>query len=618
MQVSPGESQDPVIIIGGGPAGLTAAYQLSKWNRRAVVIEKDSLVGGISRTVNYRGYHFDIGGHRFFTKVEAVDKLWREVLPEGEFLRRPRLSRIFYNRTFFHYPLRPLNALFGLGVWNSALIFFSYIRAQVFPQMPEDNFEQWVSNRFGSRLYRTFFKTYTEKVWGMPANTIAADWAAQRIKGLSLLVAIKNALIKPRRQGGAVVKTLIDAFDYPRRGPGMMWEAVAESVVRRGSEVRLRTSVERIQWHDRRVVEVEIVTDGKRESLRGGPVISSMPLRELLDKLQPPPPPDILQAAHQLKYRDFLTVALVVAKPEVFPDNWIYIHDPDVKVGRIQNFKNWSPDMVPDLSKTCLGLEYFCFEGDGLWTMSDSELIELGKAELERVGLACVADVEDGAVVRMPKAYPVYDGCYREALDRIRTYLDGFDNLQVVGRNGMHRYNNQDHSMLTAMLAVENLMGSRHDLWQVNAEEEYHEEAKAEAESGTRGLQEVSSTQPLVPQSVSPALTQRVMLVFARLDKLAFATACGVVAGGMCWFATTWIVFSGGPLAETAGLLAQFFPGYRVSILGGMIAGAYAFCWTFLWAWLFAYLRNFALGFIVYRMKRRAELMSFQSFLDHF
>ena len=607
-----------VVIVGGGPAGLTAAYQLSKVGAKSVVLEKDTILGGISRTVEYKGYHFDIGGHRFFTKVSVVDKMWREVLPEGDFLHRQRLSRIYYNRKFFFYPLKPVNALFGLGIFNSLLILISYVWAQLFPQMPEDNFESWVSNRFGKRLYLTFFKTYTEKVWGMPANTIAADWAAQRIKGLSLLVAVKNALIKQSTEKGSVVKTLIDAFDYPKRGPGMMWELVGELVKKDGSQVHLGASVDGIRWAGNRVEGMDVSMQGRRESLTGTHYISSMPIRELIRKMNPPAPKEVIAAADRLKYRDFLTVALIVNKKDLFPDNWIYIHDSQVKVGRIQNFKNWSPYMVPDQNKTCLGLEYFCFEGDGLWTMSDNDLIELGTRELELIGMAKAGDVEDGAIVRMPKAYPVYDADYQVALTCIREFLDGFQNLQVVGRNGMHRYNNQDHSMLTAMLAVENIQGARHDLWQVNAEQEYHEEAKAEDVTAKDQLRAVASTQPLVPQPVPAGLRQRMAIAFARLDKLAFATACGAVAGAACLLATVWGAFKGGALAETMALLAQFFPGYQVSVLGGVIASAYVFFWTFLWAWLFAYLRNFALAFVIYRARRKAEILSFQSFLDHY
>lgn len=504
------ETKTHVVVIGAGPAGLTAAYELCKAGVPSLILEKDSVVGGISRTVNYKGYHFDIGGHRFFTKVKPVEDMWHEVLTDGRFLRRSRLSRIYYNKKFFYYPLKAGNALLGLGIWNSILIFLSYVRAQLFPEKTEETFEQWISNRFGKRLYRIFFKTYTEKVWGIPCNQIMAEWAAQRIKGLSLLAAVKSALIQKQPQKkGDVIKTLIDAFDYPQRGPGMMWETVRDIVQQKGAKLRLKTDVEKILWSPGEVKALEVSTDGKREIVEGSHFISTMPIRELIQKFDPPVPDRVLKAAEALNYRDFLTVALVVNKRDLFPDNWIYIHDGDVKVGRIQNFKNWSPFMVPDPEKTCLGLEYFCFEGDGLWTMADRDLIELGKKELGVLGLASPADVEDGAVVRMPKAYPVYDGAYAEALHIVREFLAGVPNLQLVGRNGMHKYNNQDHSMLTAMLAVKNILGANYDLWQVNAEQEYHEEVTERDRTTSDELALLASTQPRVPRRTDTALGDR-------------------------------------------------------------------------------------------------------------
>ena len=468
------------VIIGGGPAGLTAAYQLSKRGRESIVLEKDLVVGGISRTVNYKNYLFDIGGHRFFTKIKAVEAMWKEVLGD-DFLHRMRMSRIYYNKKFFYYPLRPMNALKGLGVRNSVMILLSYIYAHIFPLKNEETFEQWVTNRFGRRLYNTFFKTYTEKVWGMSCSEIRAEWVAQRIKGLSLLSAVRNALIHNQQDktGKPVIKTLIDSFDYPKYGPGMMWQAVSDIINSNGSQVRLGSEVEAILWDkDHGVTAVEVRVNGRMEAIPGTDFISSMPMRELVQKLRPAVPEEVLHAANNLQYRDFLTVALIVNKSDVFSDNWIYIHDPNVKVGRIQNYKNWSPYMVPDPDKTCIGLEYFCYEGDELWNMPDRDLIELGKKEIGKLQLLKSTDVEDGSVVRMPKAYPSYDSKYREMLDIICSFLSGINNLQLVGRNGMHRYNNQDHSMLTAMLAVENIEGARHDLWKVNEEQEYHEEQK--------------------------------------------------------------------------------------------------------------------------------------------
>jgi protoporphyrinogen oxidase len=608
-----------VVIIGAGPAGLTAAYQLVKTGAHSVVLEKDSIVGGISRTVNYKGYHFDIGGHRFFTKVHAIEKLWSEMLPARDFLHCRRLSRIYYNRKFFYYPLKPVNALWGLGIWNSCLILISYFWARLFPQNPEDNFECWVSNRFGKRLYRTFFKTYTEKVWGMPADKIAAEWAAQRIKGLSLLVAVKNALVGQGSMNGQVVKTLIDSFHYPKCGPGMMWEAVSDLVEKGGSSVRLNAAVETIRWSHNRVEGVEIERAGRHEFVQGTDFISSMPIRELIKKLDPPAPQHVLHAAERLHYRDFLTVALIIDKDDLFPDNWIYIHDPQVKVGRIQNFKNWSPYMVPDPKKTCLGLEYFCFEGDGLWTMADTELIELAKEELEKIGLTRKSEVQDGMVVRMPKAYPVYDETYREALDVIRRFLNNLGNFQVVGRNGMHKYNNQDHSMLTAMLAVENIFGAEHNLWQVNAEQEYHEEATSRVGESMPQSKGLESTQPLVPSPILSPASASLVRAFAQIDKLAFATAVGSVAGLGSFLATILLVIKDGTrIGPHLQLLAQFFSGYTVTIEGAFIGLSYSFCLAFLWAWLFAYLRNLSIGYVIYRAKRKAELLTFREFLDHF
>ena len=498
MRVS---DQNRVVIIGGGPAGLTAAYELSKAGVESVVLEQDHVVGGIARTVNHRGYLFDIGGHRFFTKVKAVNAMWREVLGD-DFLHRARLSRIYYGRKFFYYPLKPLNALVNLGLVNAVRILASYAVVQVWPSKREDTFEQWVSNRFGKRLYEVFFKTYTEKVWGIACTELSAEWAAQRIQGLSLIAALKAAFSRPGGKGGGeTIKTLIDAFDYPRRGPGQMWETVAAIVSARGSDIRMGAEAVEIHWTPEGVTGVVAAVNGAREMQRGSHFISSMPIRDLVQRMVPQPPLEVVKAANALNYRDFLTVALVINKADLFPDNWIYVHDAGVKMGRIQNFKNWSPDMVPDQSKTCLGLEYFCFEGDSLWTMSDAELIALGTRELEKLGLARAADVEDGAVVRMPKAYPVYDSTYVEALGTVRAFLSTLENMQLVGRNGMHRYNNQDHSMLTAMLAVKNVLGGSFDLWGVNADQEYHETIRGD-EKDLSDLELVATTQPRVARRV--------------------------------------------------------------------------------------------------------------------
>jgi protoporphyrinogen oxidase len=494
-----------VVIIGAGPAGLTAAHELCKAGLRPVVLERGRSVGGLARTVVHKGFRFDIGGHRFYTKSETAAEIWREVLPAPDFPLRKRLSRIHYKGRFFHYPLRASSMLFSLGPVEGFLILLSYLRARLFPLKGERTFEEWVTNRFGRRLYRAFFKTYTEKVWGIPCGEINADWAAQRIRGLSLAVAVRDIFRRRRGdEGGAVVKTLVNEFRYPRLGPGMMWEAMADLVSSRGGEVRLGARVSRINMRGRRVESVEFETEGRTETLRGTDFISSMPARELVRRLSPAPPARVIAAAERLRYRDFLTVVLVVNRRDLFPDNWIYIHDPGVRLGRVQNFKNWSEEMVPDTSKTCLGLEYFCFEGDGLWTMRDEELLEMGKRELQQLGLARAEEVEDGTVLRVPKAYPVYDSTYRESLETLRDFFDAVPNLQLVGRNGMHRYNNQDHSMMTAVLAARNILGESHDLWRVNTDDAYNEEREGntDAAAGALSLNSPASTQPAVPERI--------------------------------------------------------------------------------------------------------------------
>jgi protoporphyrinogen oxidase len=493
------------VVAGAGPAGLTAAWLLAKRGVPPLVLEQDDQVGGIARTEEYKGFRFDIGGHRFFTKVGSVQTLWRRMLGP-EMLKRPRLSRIYYGGKFFDYPLKPMNALFGLGIWNSFLVLLSYVWIRIRPIRPEVSFEDWVSNRFGRRLYNIFFKTYTEKVWGIPCNKIGAQWAAQRIKGLSLLTAVTNMLLRGVRSPGGdkQIKTLIEEFEYPRLGPGMMWEAFHAEVERLGGTVQLESPVERVEHDGTSIVAVEYGSGSGRQRVGVDRFISTMPLRELVQKLSPPAPADVLAAAQRLHYRDFLTVALIIDAPTLFPDNWIYVHDPRVKLGRIQNFKNWSPDMVPDQRLTCLGLEYFCFEGDGLWTMSDEELVRLGSREIEAIGLLGGGKVIDGTVVRMPKAYPVYDEGFEAALDIVRQYLTRFTNLQVAGRNGMHKYNNQDHSMVTAMLAAQNLLGDHHDVWAVNADDEYHEEAEVGPLTDVaKDLPELEATQPRVPVQVA-------------------------------------------------------------------------------------------------------------------
>ena len=472
-----------VVIIGAGPAGLTAAYQLGKKGAVSTVLEADSVVGGISRTVQRDGWRFDIGGHRFFTKVQAVEDLWHEILPDEEFLLRPRQSRIYYNGAFFDYPLKAMNALKGLGLVEAAKCVASYGWARV--RKPKDlgSFEGWVSSRFGRRLYRIFFKTYTEKVWGVPATEIKADWAAQRIKNLSLTKAVMNAVLPRKNQKD--ITSLIEEFQYPTHGPGMMWERCRELVEAQGSKVVMESAVTKVHHAGGRAVAVTAEHDGSPTRYDASHVISSMPISTLLKIMDPPVPEEVLRAANGLSYRDFLTVALVVPESDGFTDNWIYVHSPDVKLGRIQNFGSWSPYMVKE-GKTCLGLEYFVFEGDELWTSKDEDLVELGKRELAKLGLVKPERVEAGYVVRMPKAYPMYNDTYKANVAALRGWLEANTaNVFPVGRNGMHKYNNQDHSMYTAMLSVENILGKQppHDIWTVNVEAKYHEEKK-EGEDG--------------------------------------------------------------------------------------------------------------------------------------
>jgi protoporphyrinogen oxidase len=471
-----------VVIVGAGPAGLTAAYQLAKQGETSVVLEADTVVGGISRTVERDGWRFDIGGHRFFTKVAAVEELWHEILPPEDFLLRPRMSRIYYNGKFFDYPLKAMNALKGLGVGEAILCVLSYVWARIRPPKDQSNFEGWTSSRFGKRLYRIFFKTYTEKLWGVPATSIQADWAAQRIKNLSLFSAVMNAVLPKRNQ--KEITSLIEEFQYPKYGPGMMWERVHELVEAQGTKVLMESPVKTIHHEGGKAVAVTAESGGGLSRFEASHVISSMPISALLRAMDPPPPAEVLAAADGLKYRDFLTIALVVPAEAGFPDNWIYVHSPTVKLGRIQNFGEWSPYLVKE-GRTCLGLEYFVFEGDELWTSDDDDLVELGKRELASLGLVDPSKVEAGYVVRMPKAYPMYDETFKQNIGTLRGWLEAnTPNVFPVGRNGMHKYNNQDHSMYTAMLSVENILGAHHDIWNVNVEAEYHEEKAVPAPAG--------------------------------------------------------------------------------------------------------------------------------------
>jgi protoporphyrinogen oxidase len=475
--------RDEVVILGAGPAGLTAAWELLKHDLPVRVLEKDTrYVGGLARTVEHNGYRFDIGGHRFFSKNQEIEDTWTEILG-GDMLSRGRLSRIYYAGRYIAYPLRAFNALRALGLIETFRCVTSYAYAKVRPIPNPRSLEDWVRNQFGWRLYSIFFKTYTEKVWGISTKEISADWAAQRIKSLDLWLAIRSAILPagPTKKKGEIVTTLIDRFRYPRLGPGQMWERVASVLAERGRPVMHGRTLLGIEHKDGRVQSVITRSEaGAVEEHRGAHFISSIPMRELVGLLDPAAPDEVRKAAAALGYRDFISIALMIDRKDVFPDNWIYIHDPSVKVGRIQNFKNWSPDMVPDQAKTCLGLEYFCFEGDDMWTKSDEGLIELAKTELERLGICKASEVFDGVVVRQEKAYPVYDDVYQERVGVIRDYLArSLPNLHLAGRNGMHKYNNQDHSMMTALLVARQIAtGSGLDPWKVNADAVYHEDVR--------------------------------------------------------------------------------------------------------------------------------------------
>ena len=492
-----------VAIIGAGPAGLTAGYLLSKEDLGVVVLEADPVyVGGISRTVTYKGFHFDIGGHRFFSKSKAVEDLWTEILP-NDMLVRARSSRIFYGGKFFSYPLKPFEALVKLGVFKSTLCVLSWLKARLFPVRNPRNFEEWVSNQFGKRLFNTFFKSYTEKVWGMSCREISADWAAQRIRGLSLGSAIKNALIPQRYNGdrSKVIKTLIHSFRYPRRGPGMMWEVCAEKMKALGSKLEMGCRVTRCSYDEVSGAWTVEYKNGQGDlhAIEAEHIISSAPMRELVCGLSPTVSERTKRAAESLKYRDFITVMLILKDRQMFDDNWIYIHDPSVKVGRVQNFRSWSPEMVPEPDKVCYGLEYFCFEGDNLWDASDDDLIALAKKEVAQIGLIAAEDVVDARVVRQPKAYPVYDEDYRDNIAAIRLDLEGsYPTLHMVGRNGMHKYNNQDHAMMTAMLTARNILAGQrlYDVWTVNEDAQYHE-------AGEAGVQSALDSVRLVPEKVA-------------------------------------------------------------------------------------------------------------------
>ena len=458
----------PVIVVGAGPAGLTAAYELVKKGVYPLVLEKRDRVGGLARTEVHRGFRFDIGGHRFFTYLREVQKLWEEMLQE-DLLWVKRRSQIFHGGRFFNYPLELINTLKNLGAIESLKILSSYFKAQWFPPSEEKTFEQWMIHRFGRRLFDQFFKPYTEKLWGLSCDQIQADWATQRIRGLSLFSAVKNIFLKTNQP-----KTLVSEFQFPVLGCGMMWESFKSGIEKSGGRVQVDSEVLRLRREGSLIRSIIFRQDGKEVKVSGEHVISTMPLSELLLRLDPLPPEEVIESSHRLKYRALILVGLLINRPFVFDDQWIYIHDSEARVSRIQNYKNWSSAMVPDPSKTSLGMEFFCTEGDPFWKMSDEDLIRLSAQELSHLGLVDRKEVHEGIVFRQPGAYPVYDLDYSRHLEVIQRYLRTLINLQTIGRNGLHRYNNQDHSMLTAISAVKNILGEHHDLWKMNTEQTYH------------------------------------------------------------------------------------------------------------------------------------------------
>ncbi len=461
-------------MLGGGPAGLTAAHVLARQGIKGTVFEADGVVGGIAKTVEFKDYRFDLGGHRFFTKLKPVERLWEQMLGD-EFLTRRRLSRIYYRGQYFYYPLEAKNVVGQLGLVESLRCALSYLAAHLRPRRPAETFEEWVVARFGRRLYERFFRSYTEKVWGMPGSEIRAEWAAQRIKDFSFWHALTTVLGLSR----STPTTLIEEFRYPRLGPGQMWEAFKESVEDGGIPVRLNHRCDAIVHSEGRVERVWVRTDGSESEYTVDGVLSSIPLGELVRSLEPPAPEEVAAAARRLQYRDLCLVALIIDHEQPFPDNWIYIHDPGTRAGRVQNFGAWSEALVRP-ETTCLGVEYFCFEGDEIWELPHEDAVALATEELSRIGLIDPSWVLDGLKITVPKAYPMYGETFREDVATLRTYLDTFENLKTFGRNGLHRYNNQDHSMWTAVLATLNLTaGANYDVWSVNTEASYLEEGKA-------------------------------------------------------------------------------------------------------------------------------------------
>jgi protoporphyrinogen oxidase len=593
------------IVVGAGPAGLTAALELGKLEFDGVVYEADEMVGGISRSVVFQGCRLDIGGHRFFTKAPEVEALWKEIL-DGDLLVRERMSRIYYRGRYFDYPLRPLNALRGLGPFEATRVLASYLHAQLFPIVDESTFDAWVSNRFGRRLFEIFFKTYTEKVWGMPCSEISAAWAAQRIMNLDLVTALRNAFLRDSTRDGEIVSSLIERFYYPRLGPGMMWERCRELAASLGIETHLRSRVTRVLHDGRRIEAVDVEgPDGQTRREPCDSLISSMPIGALVRAMDPDPPAEVLNAANGLRYRDFLIVGLIVERDHLFPDNWIYVHAPEVRVGRVQNFKNWSPEMVSEPELSFIGLEYFVNRGDDLWTMSDAELIALGASEAEQIGLLTSNEVRTGTVIRMPRAYPVYDAEYESHLEVMREWLDHFENLSTIGRNGQHRYNNQDHSMLAGLFAARNLGGADYDLWSINEDLSYHEEVRRE-EAEERAVRD-----RLTPTRVEARLDALLDTAFARYDEIALGGAVGVTASLGLFLAMMIPLLRSDPtFVPMLSLLGNYLFGFEVSWPGLAVGIVEVGALGFGLGWLAARLINILISGFEREFERRLSVLT--------
>ncbi len=465
------KNREKVIVLGAGPAGLGAAFELSRNGIESMVVEKDDVVGGISRTLEYKGYYFDEGGHAFFSRNQEISEIWRSLLG-SDLVKIQRLSRICYKGKYFHFPLRLGNALFGMGLFGSMAILGSYVKSRILPHKKEETFEEWVSNSFGKRLYQIFFRTYTEKLWGIPCSEIGAEWAKERIGGVSLFSAIAHAFLGRAKSGKGI---LTSEFRYPVLGPGMMYEAMKTEIERMGSSVAQASEVISINHNQSEILAVTVKNKaGKERSLVGTKFISTIPISLLIQRMTPKPPPDVVQASRKLKFRGLAVVHLIIDKENLFPDNWLFIHSPEVKVARIQNYKNWSARMVPDTTKTSLGLEYFCTESDDFWNQPEEKLIATAKDELETLNIVDGHAILDAFVFKIPHAYPVYYRGYQEPLETVKRYLATFGNLQTIGRGGMYKYNHMYHSILTGLMAARNIQGSNFDIWQLKGDEDQY------------------------------------------------------------------------------------------------------------------------------------------------